>query len=332
MMKKIIFITAAAVMGLAGIANAQQNQAPYDSYTEENGITTIHVQGNVYMLQGAGGNVAVQIGDMGVVVVDSGLAQNADKLIAAIRKISTKPIQYLINTAMDPDHTGGNDAVRRAGVTITGANVAGNLTDATAGAAIIAHENVLNRMSAPTGQKAIAPFGAWPTITYVTGQNELYFNDEPIEARWQPAAHTDGDSLVVFRRSDVGATGNVFLTTSYPFIDLERGGSIQGELDALNNILDIAIPKHEEEGGTYIIPGQGRICDEFDVLEYRDMVTIIRDRIQNAIKKGMTLEQIKTAGLTKDYDARWSAKQGFGTADNFVTSVYKSLTATPKKK
>jgi cyclase len=324
-MKKIL-LSAAVTLAMTVTMQAQQ-AAPAN--TE---ITTLHVQGNVYMLQGAGGNVAVQIGDMGVVVVDTGLAQNADKLIAAIRKLSDKPIQYIINTHMHPDHTGGNDALRRAGVTITGANVAGNLTDATAGAQIIAHENVLNRMSAPTGQQASSPFGAWPTITYVTGQSELYFNDEPIEARWQPAAHTDGDSLVIFRRSDVVATGDIFTTTSYPFIDLERGGSIQGELDALNNILDIAIPKHEEEGGTYIIPGHGRICDEFDVLEYRDMVTIIRDRIQNAIKKGMTLEQIKKAGLTLDYDARWSAKQGFGTADNFVTSVYKSLTAAPKKK
>ncbi len=328
MLQKIVLTFVMA----AGFVSAQQNQVPYDSYSEENGITTIHVQGNVYMLQGAGGNVAVQIGDLGVVVVDTGLGPNTDKLVAAIRKLSSKPIQYIINTSMDADHTGGNDAMRRAGVTITGANVAGNLTDATAGAAIIAHENVLNRLSAPTGQKALAPFGAWPTITYVTGQNELYFNDEPIEARWQPAAHTDGDSLVVFRRSDVVATGDIFVTTSYPFIDLERGGSIQGEIDALNNILDIAIPKHEEEGGTYIIPGQGRICDEFDVLEYRDMVTIIRDRIQSGIKKGMTLDQIKAAGFTKDYDARWSAKQGPGAADNFVTSVYKSLTAAPKKK
>jgi cyclase len=324
-MKKIFLATAlAGALGFV-MVHAQQPNQNFD-------ITTLPVQGNVYMLQGAGGNVAVQTGEMGVVVVDTGLEAASGKLIAAIKKLSDKPLQYIINTHAHPDHVGGNDAVRRAGITITGANVAGNLTDATQGAAIIAHENVLNRMSAPTGQQASSPFGAWPTITYVTGQNELYFNDEPIEARWQPAAHTDGDSLVVFRRSDVVATGDIFTTTSYPFIDLERGGSIQGELDALNNILDIAIPKHEEEGGTYIIPGHGRICDEFDVLEYRDMVTIIRDRIQNAIKKGLTLEQIKKAGLTLDYDARWSAKQGFGTADNFVTSVYKSLTAAPKKK
>ena len=150
----------------------------------------------------------------------------------------------------------------------------------------------------------------------------------PSWRRWQPAAHTDGDSLVIFRRSDVIAAGDIFNTDSYPFIDVERGGSVQGEIDALNNIIDIAIPKHEEEGGTYIIPGHGRICDEFDVVEYRDMVTIVRDRVQNAIKKGMTLEQVKTAGFTKDYDARWGAKDGPGTADNFVTSIYRSLTAS----
>jgi len=146
-----------------------------------------------------------------------------------------------------------------------------------------------------------------------------------VEVRWQPAAHTDGDSLVIFRRSDVVATGDIFNTDSYPFIDVERGGSVQGEIDALNNIVDIAIPKHEEEGGTYIIPGHGRICDEFDVVEYRDMVTIVRDRVRNAIKKGMTLEQTQAAGFTKDYDARWGAKEGPGTADNFVASVYRSL-------
>jgi cyclase len=293
-------------------------------------VRALHVQGNVYLLAGAGGNIAVQIGEQGVLVVDTGVAEMGEKVVAAIRKLSDKPLQYIVNTHVHADHTGGNDVVRRAGVTITGANVAGNLTDASQGARIFAHENVLNRMSAPTGQLSSAPFGAWPTDTYVSGQREFFFNDEPVAAIFQPKAHTDGDSIVYFRRSDVVATGDIFVTTSYPFIDLARGGSIQGEIDALNNILDIAIPKHDEEGGTYIIPGHGRICDEFDVLEYRDMTTIIRDRVQASIKKGMTLDQIKNAGLTKDYDARYSAKTGIGTADNFVESVYKSLTA-PKK-
>jgi glyoxylase-like metal-dependent hydrolase (beta-lactamase superfamily II) len=289
-------------------------------------LTVLPVQGRVYMINGAGGNIAVQIGDMGIVVVDTGLAQNADKVIAAIRRLSDKPIQYIINTHFHADHTGGNPALRRAGVTITGANVTGNLSDAGVGAAIIAHENVMDRLSAPTGKAAAAPPDAWPTDTYVVNQKELYFNEEPIEIKFQPKAHTDGDSLVMFRHSDVIATGDIFNTTSFPFIDIEHGGSIQGEIDALNNILDLAVPKHDEEGGTYILPGHGRICDEFDVLEYRDMVTILRDRVQAAIKKGQTLDQVKAAHLTVDYDARYN-KAGIGSADTFIESVYKSLTA-----
>lgn len=293
-------------------------------------LDVLHVQGNVWMIAGAGGNIALDIGDMGVVVVDTGLAQNADKVVAAIRKLTDKPIQYIMNTHMHPDHMGGNIVVRKAGVTITGANVTGDINDATSGAAILAHNNVLNRVSAPSGKQPAMPPDAWPTDTYVSGQKELYFNDEPIVMIHQPKAHTDGDSFVFFRRSDVVATGDIFVTTSYPYIDLENGGSIQGEIDALNNLLDIVIPKHEEEGGTYVIPGHGRICDEYDVLEYRDMVTIVRDRVRAAIKKGMTLDQVRIAGYTKDFDARWSAKSGFGTADNFVTAVYKSLTADKK--
>jgi cyclase len=288
-------------------------------------LDILHVQGNVYMIAGAGGNIAVQVGDMGVVVVDTGLAQNTDKVLAAIRKLSDKPIQYVIDTGPHPDHIGGNTAIRRAGVTITGANVAGDINDATQGAQLIAHLNVLDRVSAPSGKQPAMPESAWPTDTYTSGQKEVFMNEEPIAVIHQPKASTDGDSFVFFRRSDVVATGDVFVTTSYPWIDLENGGSIQGELDALNNILDITIPKHEEEGGTYVIPGRGRICDEYDVLEYRDMVTIVRDRVQAAIRKGMTLEQVRNAGYTKDYDSRYSAKSGYGTADNFISAVYKSL-------
>lgn len=293
-------------------------------------LDVLHVQGNVYLIAGAGGNIAVQIGDLGVVVVDTGLAQNADKVVAAIRKLTNKPIQYIINTHFHADHIGGNVTVRKAGVTITGANVTGDINDAAKGAAIIAHQNVMNRESAPSGKQAPVPEDAWPTDTYVSGQKELFFNEEPIQIIYQPNAHTDGDSFVFFRRSDVVATGDIFVTTSYPYLDLENGGSIQGEIDALNNLLDIVIPKHDEEGGTYVIPGHGRICDEYDVLEYRDMVTIVRDRVQAAIKKGMTLDQVRAAGYTKDYDARWSAKSGFGTADNFITAVYKSLSTAKK--
>jgi glyoxylase-like metal-dependent hydrolase (beta-lactamase superfamily II) len=146
-----------------------------------------------------------------------------------------------------------------------------------------------------------------------------------VEITHEKNAHTDGDSIVYFRHSDVIATGDIFVTTGYPFIDLERGGSIQGELDALNNLLDLAITKHDEEGGTYIIPGHGRLCDRWELIEYRDMVTIIRDRIQAMIKKGMTVDQVKAARPTMDYDARYGADKGFGTTESFVEAVYKSL-------
>jgi cyclase len=320
------FLGVSVLLGLALAVHAQKNQFPYDSYQVEDGLTTIHVQGAVSVIQGAGSNVVVETGDMGVLVVDTGLTQNAQRLLGAIRKLSDRPLQYIINTDAHADHVGGNDVIRRAGVTITGANVAGDISDATQGAQIIAHENTLNRMSAPTGKQAAFPFGFWPTVTYVTGQKELFFNDESIVVKWQPSAHTDGDSIVYFRRSDVIATGDIFNMLSYPMIDLAAGGSVQGEIKALNNIIEMAIPRHEEEGGTYIIPGHGRVCDEWEVVEYRDMVTIIRDRVQNAIKKGWSLEQVRNAGFTKDWDPRWSAKQGSGSASEFISTVYQSLT------
>jgi glyoxylase-like metal-dependent hydrolase (beta-lactamase superfamily II) len=185
-------------------------------------------------------------------------------------------------------------------------------------------------MSAPDPKKtgggaSMAPAGAWPTDTFLGDRKTLWFNDEPVDIVHEKNAHTDGDSIVFFRHSDVIATGDIFVTTGYPFIDLERGGSIQGELDALNNVLDLAISKHDEEGGTYIVPGHGRLCDRWDLIEYRDMVTIIRDRIQAMLKKGMTVEQVKAARPTMDYDARYGADKGFGATDSFVEAIYKSL-------
>jgi len=285
----------------------------------EGKIEVLHVQGNVYMIGGAGGNIAVQVGDLGVLLSDTGNGKYSDQVLAAVRKLSDKPIQYIFNTTLDHEQTGGNAALRKAGVTITGANVASEINDATVGAQIVAHQRLLDRMSAPTGKQPAAPVDAWPTDTYIKGQKEVYFNEEPVTAIYQPKAHTDGDSFVFFRRSDVVATGEIFTTAGYPVIDLANGGSIQGEIDALNNLLDIVIPKHEEEGGTYVIPGHGRICDEYDVLEYRDMVTMIRDRVQDAIKRGLTLDQVKKANFTVDFDSR------YGPGDTFVEAVYNSL-------
>ena len=284
-------------------------------------INELHVQGNVHLLVGAGGNIAVQVGDAGVLVVDTGLSQHADKVLAAIRKLSDKPIRYIVNTHFHQDHTGGNEVIGKAGSTTNG-----NPTT------VVAFENVLNRMSAPTGEKSVAPASAWPTSTYVSGQKDFFFNEEPIVVQHDDAAHTDGDSIVMFRRSDVIAAGDVFITTGYPVIDQANGGSVHGVIAALNRLLDLAVPKHEQEGGTYIIPGHGRVCDEADVLEYRDMVTIVRDRIRDMASRGLTLEQVKAARPTLDYDRQYGADSGPWTTAMFIEAVYKDLSAPSSRR
>jgi cyclase len=294
-------------------------------------VHTLHVQGNVYMLVttgAAGGNVTLQVGDDGVLLVDTSVPSVTNQLVAEIRKLSNKPIRYVINTHVHADHVGGNEAIAKMGSTIAGGNVG---VGAGEGAGVIAHENVMTRMSAPTGTTAPMPFAAWPTDTFFTARKELFFNGEAIEIEHQPSAHTDGDSLVFFRRSDVVSTGDLFSTTTYPIVDLARGGNIQGVIAGLNRILDITIPRDKQEGGTYVIPGHGRLCDEADVLEYRDMVTIIRDRVQDLIAKGRTLEQVSAAKPTLDYDGRYGADRGPWTTAQFVEAVYKSLKEKSEK-
>jgi cyclase len=292
-------------------------------------VNVLHVQGNVHMVVGAAGNVALQLGNDGVLLVDAGSEQMSDQLIATVRQMSkpvtSKPLRYILNTHFHADHTGGNAKLRASGTTITGGNVAGNIQDASQGAAIVAHENTMNKMSAPTGAQAPTPTAAWPTDTYFGDEKHVFFNGEAIQMFHPKSAHTDGDSIIFFRRSDVVATGDIYMTTNYPIIDLQNGGSINGVIDALNFILDLTIPADKQEGGTMVIPGHGRLSDEADVVEYRDMVTIIRDRIRDMIKKGMTLEQVKAAKPTRDYDPLYGSTTGFWTTDMFVEAVYKSL-------
>ena len=280
-------------------------------------IEALRVQDNVYLFAGAGGNIVAQVGDDGVLLVDSGNGQATDKVIAAVKRLSDKPIHYLMNTSADPDHRSGNESLAKAGSRIGTQMVAAAL--AGEGAAILAHEKVLNAMSAPTGKQAAAPSGAWPTDTYFTDVRNIHFNGEAVQMLHQPAAHADGDSVVFFRRSDVIATGDLFDLTSYPVIDAEHGGTFSGLLDAVNRVVDLAIPKDWEEGGTMIVPGHGRLADQADIVEYRDMLTIVRDRIQDLIKKGRTLEQVKAARPSLDYDGR------YGPSDKLIEAAYRDL-------
>ena len=285
------------------------------------------VRGNVYVLTGAGGNITLQTGKDGVLLVDSGLAAMSGKVVAAIRTVSNGPIRFIVNTHVHPDHTGGNENIAKLGSTIIDVNfladIAGRST--VPGAKIIAHESVLDRMTATVNGQPAAPSGAWPADTYITRRKDFFINNEAVVLFHEPAAHTDGDSVVFFRRTDVISSGDLFTPDTYPFIDLQRGGSIQGILAALNHIIELAVPENNEEGGTYIIPGHGRIYDEADVVEYQTMLTIVRDRVQDLIKKGMTLEQVKAARPTSDYDVHYGSTSGFWTTEKFVEAVYQNL-------
>lgn len=287
-------------------------------------IDIIPVQGHVYLLAGGSRNVAVQVGDDGVVYVDSSTADMSDQILKATRTLSQRPIRYVLNTHAHAENIGGNQALSRQGISFGGGN-----TKDQSFALILAHENVLNALSAPTGQKAAEPSDFWPTDTYYTDSMEIHFNGEPVELINVPQAHTDGDSIVLFRGSDVIVTGDVFLTTGYPIIDVEHGGTINGVIAALNRIIDIAIPGDNEEDGTLIVSGQGRIGDEYDVVVYRDMVTIIRDRVQDLMKKGMTLQQIQAAKPSRDYDVLYTPGSGHATPEQFIESVYKTLQSNP---
>ena len=354
----VLILATAVFLGTADLAAyAQQNPNRSDGE-----IHVLPVQGNLYMLIGAGGNIAVSVGYDGTMLVDTGTAQMSDKVLATVRQLAVtltatpyppspcvglrcpgvagsgafnqwgwtspaintfitspspiKPIRYIINTSIDPDHTGGNSKIAKAGVTFTGGNVARGPGGSGEGSEVWAFETILNRMT-----EANTPDTAWPSDTYYTPTYKWngFFNGEGIELFHIPAAHTDGDTIVFFRYSDVISAGDVLSIATYPVIDLEKGGSIQGTVDGLNEILDIAIPQFRSQGGTYIIPGHGRLCDEGDVANYRNMVVKIRDRIQDMIKSGMTLQQVKASRPTIDYDGR------YGSPDAFIEAVYRGL-------
>lgn len=313
--RRLAFGTTLAALAIAGPASAQPD---FSSAA----IHVLPVQGSVYMLVGPVGNSTVQVGDDGVLIVDTQFAPLSDKILAAIRSLSDEPIRYVINTHAHPDHTGGNELISQAGSTIAGGNVSGAITDAGVGAAVVAHENVLFALAA---QEPALPSDALPTDTFFGERKDLYFNGEAVRILHQPNAHTNGDSIVHFRASDVISVGDLFVTTTYPLIDVEAGGSIQGIVAALNRIIEIAVPAEKQEGGTLIVPGHGRLSDEADVVEYRDMLTIVRDRVQSMVDAGMSLRQVQAAQPTRDYDGRYGAESEFWTTERFIAAVYRNL-------
>jgi cyclase len=268
------------------------------------------VQGNVYMLVGAGGNVTVQAGNDGVLIVDTQFAPMAPKILAAIRKLSDKPIRYIINTHVHVDHSGGNEALATAD-----------------GATIIAHENVLKVMSAAkdgsTDDRFRQSKGAWPRETF-TDRRTLRFNGEEIDLIHIPAAHSTGDTLVHFKGSGVISGGDIFAITRYPVVDFDGGGRVQGMIAGLNRMIALSDPSTAGRR-TYVIPGHGRLCDREDVIKYRDMSVVIRDRVQVMIRKGMALKDVQTAKPTAEYDPMYGAATGLGATDSFIEDLYESL-------
>lgn len=316
MIRTLLAVTLAGACLAAPMVQAQSRRStpppppptPYE---------VVPVQGSIYLIPGAGGNATLQIGDEGLLLVDTGLMENSERLLATIREFTTKPLRRIVNTHVHRDHTGGNAVLAAAGQDLK------YLEEDTPGAGIYAHESVLHRMSGSLGEEEEYAPEALPLETYFTGVMEFYFNGESVQLLHQPNAHTDGDTIVYFRRSDVISTGDIYVTTTYPFIDVARGGSMQGILDALNRIIEIMIPNTNEEGGTLVVSGHGRISDEYEVVAYRDMLTIIRDRIVAMVEMGMNLEQVKAARPSFDYDQRYGLDAVFWSTERFIEAIYR---------
>jgi glyoxylase-like metal-dependent hydrolase (beta-lactamase superfamily II) len=323
--KHLLIVAVAVMLGALSVSvdGNVQGSAPQTG-PRRDGLYSMPVQGNVHVIVGAGSNVTVQVGSLGAILVDTGTAQNADAVLASLRQLTNRPVRHIINTHSHADHVGGNELIGGSGAPISGRGVAVVGAGTAARAEIIAHEETLTRMSAPAGSQSPTPVTAWPTSTFSGRHKEFYYNGEGVQIVHFPTAHTDGDSIVFFRRSDVIATGDVYSTVSYPIIDAQRGGNISGILEALNQLLDLVIAGEKTEGGTMIVPGHGRISDEADLVEYRDMVTIIRDRIQDMVDRGMTLAQVQAARPTMEYDGLYGAAPGWSAAQ-FVEAVYRGL-------
>jgi len=324
---------------IAERADAQRPRPPaYDK------VEALHVAGNVYVIAGAGANIAVSAGGDGVIMVDSGAAAASDRVLAAVRDVvqTLRPpgpaetgdttsafgstwtathafqdpmIRMVINTSSNPDHVGGNAKVRMSPMfRLLG------YRDLSLSLQVLAHERVQQRMI-----DAVAPEMLVPTDTYASTRYTLYrfLNNQAIQLFHLANAVTDGDTAVWFRRSDVIAAGDVFNSDMYPPVDVDKGGGIDGEIEALGTLVEMSATEFMSQGGTMIIPGHGWISDAADVGYYRDMLIVIRDRVKAMVDKGMTLAQVKAAKPTMDFDPEYGREPGV--TARFVEAVYRSL-------
>ena len=304
-------------------------QLPTDS-----NLDVVQIRPNFYMIAGAGANIAVQVGPIGAVVVDTGSQPLADKVVAALKALTDGSIRYIVNTSADADHTGGNEKLSKAGKTILGNTGSAGVSEAAytndGAASVLAHENVLLRMSAPLDRARTVPAALLPSKTYAGKGYPMYLNGDAIQIMHMPAAHSDGDSVVFFHRADVIVAGDLLDTNHFPVIDVANGGSIQGEIEALTRIIEMTVPPFPlafQEDRTYVVPGHGFVCDFFELVEYRSVVLVMRDRIQDLINKGRTLQQVKAADPAKGFKKRYGADEGAWTTDLFIEAVFKSLTS-----
>jgi cyclase len=287
-------------------------------------LDIVRVRKNFYVLVGPHANSAVFFGADGAMLVNTQTPAMAPAIIGALKKLTEVPLRYIVNTNMLAENTGGNLLVTKVGRFI---GFRGEVPYAD----ILAHENVLQRMSGALGGAKPAESASWPIDTYYKSTMDLHFNDEAIQLIYEPHAQTDGDSIVFFRGSDVICTGGLFVPSAYPFFDPDLGGSVQGLIDALNHVIDLAIPDVNEEGGTLIVSGSGRVTDEYDLVTYRDMLTIIRDRVRDLIGRGLSVEQVLAAQPSRDYDGIYGAESGEWTTRRFIQAVYADLKKQPTK-
>jgi cyclase len=317
-------VTALSWVLMMGVAVAPAGAA---EAADGSGLIVLHLQKHFYVIAGDGQNIGVQVGPEGTVLVNAGTQAGSPALLAAVKQITRQPIRMVIDTSADPEAVGDNAAVAAAGLGLYPAGVA-------PGALIWAQENVLIRMSNRSGDQPAYPSSAWPTYAYLDSYYDLYFNGEPIEMLQAPAASSDGDTLVLFRRSDVVMAGAVMDMSSFPVIDVAHGGSIDGEIAALNHLLRLTIGPapliYTAGDGTYVVPAHGRVGDQWEVIDYRDMVVTIRDTVAYMMKRHMSLEQIEAAHPAEAYEPRYGSNTGRWTTNMFIEAIYRSLLASEK--